>query len=287
VTVLGHLSAAACAGRSESRGPHESSGGSSGVGGGLAGRSTGGAGSGATGGTKTGIGGDIIYEGGGRNTTGGVGSGGGGRGGNGAMGGGGGDAGADSGFPCVGGSRLSPDLVGCEHHFAHRPEAATCPPPPPFLQTGAAGDGAGGQGGEGGATSACGPEVCARGESCIWTDISENARYECARVCRTDAECPSGSICSCVPGLFLEWDEPGPGTTVGLCRRATCASDAECGPGLLCIASFSYADCGSKWPHEFHCQTPRDECASPDDCALEDCEYQSEHFACGDSTEFC
>lgn len=279
LTASGYLSAASCAGRSQSLEQHGNNGGSS-VGGSSVGGATGGIATGATGGSMGGIGGDIIYEGGGRNTTGGVGVAGGAPGGNGATGGFSGDAGEGpvGGFPCIGGSQASPDLVTCNGGFAHRPSAATCPPPPPDVEIGAAGQGAAG---EGGAPNDCGGKYCAPGEACIESDADVGSVTYCALVCETDSDCPSDSICACVPNLFRNsvTDES---ITVGLCTRATCTVDADCGSGSLCVAPYSPSDCGLPWPHEFHCQTPEDQCAGPLDCSggSDSCRYDGAHFAC-------
>jgi hypothetical protein len=273
---LGYLSGAACAGRSQSNGPHGSNAGSStgGVGG-----ATGGAG-GGTGGV-TGVGGrDVGSEVGGSGNVSG----------SGAMGGagvGGASGRGGSGTPgCAGESVVSPNLSTCHGHFAHRPTAAACPPPPPNLERGAGGEGTSGEGGAPWGSAHC-DEPCSPGEACIWTTPNEALAAECVSVCETDADCVAGAVCACVPGLFRGVSDPGPGTTVGICRRSTCSVDADCAPGLLCISPFTRSDCGEPWPREFHCQTPNDECAGGDQCPLKDCEYEDNRFICGRDTEFC
>jgi hypothetical protein len=279
LAALGYVSGVSCAGRSESRGERGNVGGSStgGVTGGVGG-ATGGVGAGATGGAMMGKAGSIVIpEGGGAGNV--PGNGGkGASGGNGASGGVSGQSGSggDAPFHCVErsvSSLASPNLVQCEGGFAHRPTAAACPP----LEEAQAG--AGGEGGIGG--EEC-PRQCAPDETCIWTIPNEFHPFsECARVCETDAQCPSGSICACVPGLFLRPSDDGPGTTVGMCRTSNCTVDADCPPGLLCIAPLS-ADFCEPVPRTFHCQTPADECAGPEHCESDSCMYRDDRFVCDD-----
>jgi hypothetical protein len=221
-----------------------------------------------------------LPEGGGRAGIGGLGA----TGGKGSAGGAGADAGAGAvgGFPCAGGEQAAPGFVTCGGGFAHRPMAAACPPPPPDLDYGEPGSG-----GEGGETTSHCNESCGEGEACIWSDPAESERAHCARVCETDLDCGRGSVCACVPGLFRTPFEPTGGLTVGLCTESTCTVDADCEPGALCIAPFSPSDCGLPWPHEFHCQTPDDECASVADCNDQDCDYVEGRFVCGNFAEHC
>jgi hypothetical protein len=83
----------------------------------------------------------------------------------------------------------------------------------------------------------------------------------CESGCSTDAECGPGSVCLC--------DEPD-SPTGGACRPSNCRTDANCADGYRCA---SYGDaCGG--PGAFACQGPSDECLGPSaTCA--DCEWSS------------
>jgi hypothetical protein len=85
---------------------------------------------------------------------------------------------------------------------------------------------------------------------CEWSPY-ETATY-CDYGCLTNADCPAGTACVC-------------GDPIGTCRAATCATDGDCGSGLLCSNFIVDPGCGGM---AFACQTPLDACAAPSDCAL-------------------
>jgi hypothetical protein len=69
--------------------------------------------------------------------------------------------------------------------------------------------------------------------------------------CRTDADCGPGFICVC--------DDP-----VGQCFEASCVTDADCPSGMLCA---SYLTCpGTGAFQAFACQSPSDACGGTVDC---------------------
>jgi hypothetical protein len=287
MTGISTLTAASCSGRSQS---HQRQGGTGGANAGATG-GVGGAtgGTGGTGGTNMGksVGGSGNVSGSaGKGAAGGggrAGNGSGGTAGKGATGGVSGDAGSGtSSFPCVNPNPVSPNLIGCDSGFVHRPAAVACPPPPPDLEIGAAGDGGGG---EGGAPSDCAGRSCGPGEACIWSEANEfHSFYECERVCQTDADCGSGAICVCVADLFVGPDTPEPGGIVGICRQATCSVDADCPADFLCAASYTPHDCSVPLPETFHCQTPMDECSGPAHCDFDGCVYRDDRFVCSASS---
>lgn len=259
------LGSVSCAGRSLSREP-DGSGGAGALGG--AGGSKGGRGGSAAGnGARAGIGGDAIDEGGGRGAAGGR------AGSDGAGGAGRGGEGAGRAFPCTMPRQGDVGQIACGTGFVHRPEPSACPSPQS--------SGEGGAGGEaGGGARACNDgESCAVGERCVHTTGSEpEDPPECRRVCTTDADCGSDELCACTT-IFSSAE----GAVTGTCLPATCRSDDDCGPGLLCIAALATEDCLPK-PHEFHCQTPADECAGGGDCIEQeigdDCRYDGSRHVC-------
>jgi hypothetical protein len=277
--VAGATAAApACAGKSQSTGSGgdagDGSGGSSASGGsggkGAGGTGTGGktGGAGGSGGSAAGTGGKGGAGGSSGQGLGGSSSGKGGTGGSTA-----GSAGQPNG--CGAGTSYSPTLERCEGGFVHRPVPGTCPIPEE--------DGLGAA--DAGAPPISGCEVDAHcGEKPNGRCIIDNPLPEiatatyCLYACATDGDCQAGQVCSCESS----WNSNATGLpiTIGVCRPGTCGADGECAEGSLCISPVD-AFCGTPRPAEYHCQTPEDECAGPDDCiGGAYCAYQVDHHAC-------
>jgi hypothetical protein len=274
--VAGAAAAApACAGKSQSTGSAgdagDGSGGSSAAGG-SGGKSGGGSGGGAKGGTG-GTGGSAGA--GAKGGTGGQGVGGSAAG---KGGSGGGGTGGTAGQPdngCGAGTSYSPTLERCEGGFVHRPVPGMCPIP--------ADDGV--DTADGGAPPVAGCTVdghCQEkpnGRCIIDNPLPEVATaIYCIYACATDDDCQEGEVCSCESS----WTQNATmqSITIGVCRPGTCGADGECEPGSLCISPVD-AFCGTPRPAQYHCQTPADECAGPDDCiGGAYCSYQTDHFAC-------
>jgi len=83
---------------------------------------------------------------------------------------------------------------------------------------------------------------------CEWSPYAQGTY--CEYGCVTNADCPSNQACVC-------------GDPVGTCRPASCATDAECGAGLLCSDFVVDPGCGGQ---AFACQKAADECAAASDC---------------------
>jgi hypothetical protein len=62
------------------------------------------------------------------------------------------------------------------------------------------------------------------------------------------------------------------GETVNTCVVASCTTDSECGPGMLCSSYASGIVCNDT---AFACQTPGDTCGGDSDCTSGGC------VACG------
>ena len=117
-----------------------------------------------------------------------------------------------------------------------------------------------------------GPYCCASDSDCTQEPhgICANAhRFEgacgCAYGCREDADCDPGSICEC-------------GSPLGVCRRATCSTNADCGAGLRCIETDPGVDRGGGQTCYlgvgntfFACEVPADSCRSNADCSSGGC----------------
>lgn len=71
----------------------------------------------------------------------------------------------------------------------------------------------------------------------------------CQYGCVSDSDCGAGQVCSC-------------GTPVGRCIQATCATNADCGPGLCVATRFEKCD----WGGGFACQRASDQCTVDADC---------------------
>jgi len=302
----------ACAGRSE----HSENG--AGSGGTAASSATGGAGgSGAKGGNATGgssIGGSGGTGHGGTVAAGGSSSGKGGAGGSsgagtggtvqagagGAAGAGlGGTGGSVAGTPNGGQGNVHPhgcvevdDDTGayesCEGTFAHHPANVVCPlspHPDPGDAGGAPSDGSGGAGDvppEPPVDQRCVSDLdCTAADEgyCIRNDSGQFILVDCLYACTKDVDCKSGEVCSCEDSFLSEVSRLP--LTFGVCKPAVCASDAECGAGLLCISPVQAA-CSTPRPGEFRCQSPEDECGGPGDCppAKGECMYREDHYVC-------
>jgi hypothetical protein len=84
---------------------------------------------------------------------------------------------------------------------------------------------------------------------CAWSE--DGADIYCQYGCLTNADCNAGYVCVC-------------GDPIGVCRAATCATDDECGAGLLCSDYIVDPGCGGQ---AFACQSAADSCAAESDCA--------------------
>jgi hypothetical protein len=81
---------------------------------------------------------------------------------------------------------------------------------------------------------------------------------ECVHGCKVDSDCGGNEVCVCA--------DP-----IGHCAPATCTTSASCAAaGCDCIASSMGSSCGP----QFDCQTPRDQCAAPDDCMRQDAGFE-------------
>lgn len=99
-------------------------------------------------------------------------------------------------------------------------------------------------------------------EYCGWDGGVPAYHCQCVKGCRTDADCPSDSLCSC--------REPGQGgiarpPPTGTCIRASCRTDADCAPGL-CLESRTSTMVGVPRAVAFACTTAADECHDDGDC---------------------
>jgi hypothetical protein len=299
---------ASCSGRSSRTVDDDGTGGASNAGrmgttGGKGGNGAGGTptstgGKGGSGGTNGGAGGTVAMggsagfalDGGSFGTPGGAGNvmggtagfggdiaGGGGVSGVGGDGGGSGDGGfGGSCNPGVGGQ---PGL--CDGGFVHRPTAATC-----MLSERLDGTGQAGAPGAAG-TGSAGIHECDTDFDC--TDASNGYctrepsqltpfDLRCIYACAMDSDCAAGSVCSCDNSYISNVTSTE--LAIGRCVSATCTTDADCDPGMLCIAPVdSY--CGPRRATTFHCQSPNDECAGPDDCTGNmECAYAVDHHEC-------
>jgi hypothetical protein len=290
----------ACSGRSSQTVADDEAGGSSNAGG----MSTGG--KGGAGGTTGGAGGSGAM--GGSGATGGTGGSGamGGTGGSGAMGGAMGGAGgtggsvivtggtSGSGGSAVGGtagvgggnggegggaSACRPASTGgqpglCEGGYVHRPEPATC-------MLSSRNEGNGGWSGAEPGRECWSDDDCEDKDNgyCVVEEIQQVAYY-CIYACSVDADCDEGFVCTCDNSYVAAFDDSP--LAVGRCVSATCVTDADCDDGMRCIAPVD-SPCGPRRATAFHCQTPNDECAGPDDCgstAGAGCVFLTDRFVC-------
>jgi hypothetical protein len=87
--------------------------------------------------------------------------------------------------------------------------------------------------------------------ACILDDSAIAGYCDCRAGCVKDSDCPAHEICQCA-------------SPIGECVAASCTSDAQCGPGLLCANSSGVP--GVSGSGTFICQTPQDKCLTDDDC---------------------
>jgi hypothetical protein len=79
-------------------------------------------------------------------------------------------------------------------------------------------------------------------------------------------QCDNGIIHRAVAEAECHDCPPAPPELPALFER--CSSDAECGPGLLCVASLELTFCTAETERRyFACQTPEDECGADAQCA--------------------
>jgi hypothetical protein len=86
-------------------------------------------------------------------------------------------------------------------------------------------------------------------------------RYD---ACLTDADCPTGSDCSC------DANRGGAGASGSptVCLASGCRLDSDCGPGGYCSPSYypgGLGGCGEQW-YGWYCHTTKDECGNASDC---------------------
>jgi hypothetical protein len=127
--------------------------------------------------------------------------------------------------------------------------------------------GAGGTGGDGGHGGAglneggtCEPSACPGNHAYCEDRPWPLFGTQCADGCITDADCPSGRLCSC----------RGDGQP-GECLLTSCFSDTDCRDGMRCISDLQRGcpDVPSNQV-QFHCESPQDECTVAEDCAEPD-----------------
>jgi hypothetical protein len=101
----------------------------------------------------------------------------------------------------------------------------------------------------------------------------------CSRYCQTDAECGPGAICLCNGVTKNATREL---VSMGTCTPAECSSD-DCANGYQCISPTA-----RRHVQTFHCQSAEDECWGPEDCppgparceSFSTCTFDG-HFRCG------
>ncbi len=131
----------------------------------------------------------------------------------------------------------------CKEGYEVRVRAASCPNLLPDK----------GEGGAAGAgLDACRTDIDCPGELEYCVNGQDGAGY-CVSGCRTDGDCQVGQICRC-------------GDPVGVCSRAECQTNADCGPDSLC-ASLINSSCLVNY--EYACLSSLDECRHSADCAGE------------------
>lgn len=179
----------------------------------------------------------------------------------------GGTGGRRATLGCTAVGEFAAGLEACDGSFAHRASALACPQSPHDESWNV---------GAGGAPAAVEFGACesdadcrALGSAyCVHAADSFPGDYPgCQSSCETDADCPSGQICSCDASYFVSAATNLP-VTLGLCTPATCVTDADCAPGLLCIAT-TWNACGHESARDFHCQSADNECSGAGDCGTE------------------
>jgi hypothetical protein len=135
-------------------------------------------------------------------------------------------------------------LPVCSEGFSHRPTAVRCQAINGDADAPAPGPGIGAP-----EPQLCGTQDCTELEFgyCSYGPTGP----QCKSGCIEDADCPSGSICSCSNG-----NSP----TGGECVASDCTTDADCGGGL-CATTREM--CGEL---RFACQSDADECMADSDC---------------------
>lgn len=217
-------------------------------------------------------------------------------------------AGGEGGTPrppveCEGKVRLTTTTERCENGLIHRPRAAVCPVPVRDEELGLAGSAGFDCEGQSGpycrlVRNDCTRDAdCGPNQFCIRTteqtgDADYNYEHVCAG-CVTDADCGVGQICSCE---FAQQNASRTTVELGVCRPSTCSGDSECLPGYFCMSRPVIDTDRRRTPlqhWEFHCQSPRDECAFANECPkppFVPCEYteavcdyssQSSRWECG------
>jgi len=173
--------------------------------------------------------------------------------------------------------RIEPNV--CEGPFRHHPAGAHCdlPAHPEAAAAGAGGEAALGP------PPRCATDADCTAEPngyCIVVQLLQGLDAFCQYACHEDADCDSDELCSCDP--FVSHVDGG-SLVLGVCKKATCRSDDDCGPGLLCISPVTNPCAGYE---AFSCQTAEDQCRGPDDCAdgQRVCAPESGRFVCSEGS---
>ncbi len=148
--------------------------------------------------------------------------------------------------PCTNSTPVSgqPNLEQCSEGPVHRTQPAQCQsqlPRPDACDPSL-----------GGGTAACTMDAeCTaspHGHCGIQGQILDcSCQYGCVK----DSDCAADEVCNC-------------GTPVGACAKATCATDADCGGGALCVQT-RMTKCS--WTSGYACQRRSDSCTTDEDCA--------------------
>lgn len=144
----------------------------------------------------------------------------------------------------------------CDRGYLRRTAAITCPthlPRPESLEPIA------GMGGADGLFDECRSDAdCETGRYCgQWFSGEFETKYlACLPSCRTDADCGSNGLCLC-------------GEDFGVCQRAKCRSDDDCGD-FACIGVYTHGQCWGPPTYSFSCQHPDDECSDSRECSGKD-----------------
>jgi hypothetical protein len=173
-------------------------------------------------------------------------------------------------------------LVSCENGWVHREEAQACSVPDRYGPE----ESTAGAGGSEGEAAPPLDQPCNDDFDC---DAQPNGfcveestpplqlAAQCSYACTEDSDCGESEICAC--GSPHVRAANGEGIWFGVCRPATCSTDGDCN-GQLC-SSPVFAFCGIARPVAFHCQTPEDECAGPDDCPrFHACQHDGTRLVC-------
>ncbi|HKQ70300.1 MAG TPA: ferritin-like domain-containing protein [Polyangiaceae bacterium] len=145
-------------------------------------------------------------------------------------------------FPCIDPKPIGMSgFVACQGGLVHRAFKAACAytPRPDIVNPNATDAGFPGQ---------CRADADCSAKPYGRCQLSQGGFF-CAYGCGTDTDCAAGSVCLCQ-------------ATSGVCVKATCTVDADCG-GQLCTTHDSAPGCGTT---VLSCQTPTDACRSHEDC---------------------